>query len=214
MAFLKSSRGVTLVEIVIAVLLISVIFLGSTTVYVTALKFFNAVRDKSPQVYGFLAAETVVRKVAVASEAIVNDSGSSNGASTLDADGLNYVTGKQIKIRWDFTLADWTPLNTPSNTADDTWVKYKIIENPGGSGTYRLYTRKDASVTADVTTADEEVDTLLTLGANSVFRLSSPSGNAEGAATTVDVHLETVGGSSSQTVVIHTDTAVGGGAKR
>lgn len=200
---LRLQRGVTLIEILMAGLLLSVVFLATTSAYIAALKFFGSVRDKSGQIYGFMGVEHIARRVELANEIIVNNGGV-----------VNINAGKQIKMRWDYDALG-TPLNTPSNVADDTWVKHRFIENPGGSGVWKLYWRTDtaaAGPVADVTTADPQIEPQLTTNTNSTFTLTSPSGLAEGQRTVLTIVLEAVIG--PRTIPIRTDVNVGSKAKR
>lgn len=200
---LRGRAGVTLVEIMMAGLLLSVVFLGAASAYISALRFFNALREKSGQVYSFYAVEHIARRARQANQIIVNSGGAANAN-----------TGKHVKLRWDYSEAG-AALNTPDNTADDTWVKYAVLENP--TGTWRLYWRTDSAATGAVTdaaTTDPRLEESLLLQSGSVFNLASPSGPAEGRRVILDIHLETVTGTPPQTLTVDTDVMTGAYEKR
>jgi Tfp pilus assembly protein PilV len=201
---LRSSRGVTLIEVLMAGLLLSVVFLACASAYISTLKFFNALREKSGQLYAFIGMEHVARRAELANDVMVNDGGVANAE-----------TGRQLKMRWDYT-EDGAPKNTANTVSDDTWVKYRIIEEPSGSGTWRLFWRTDtaaAGAAADVATSDTQVESALTLGPASTFVLTSPSGNTEGRKTVLAITLESRVGNPPKTLTLNTDVLVGSKAK-
>jgi Tfp pilus assembly protein PilV len=206
---LRSSRGVTLVEILMAGLLLSVVFLACASAYITTLKFFNAVREKSGQLYTFIGMEHVARRVELANDILVNDGGVANAG-----------TGKQVKMRWDCAETG-AANNTANNVADDTWVKYRIIEDPSGSdpsgsGTWKLFWRTESAAggaATDVANSDPQVETALKLGSNSTFLLTSPSGNAVGQKTVLAITLESSVGEPPKTLTLSSDVLVGSKAK-
>lgn len=96
-------QGFTLVELLVAVLLLGLVLAGASSVYVAAHRFLagiinNHVRVITPS----LALETMARRARIANRAV------------LDA------VNNQIRLRID-------PARTPLNLADDVWVKYRFI---------------------------------------------------------------------------------------
>ncbi len=202
---LRGSRGLTLIEILIAGLLLSVVFLASASAYITTLKFFNAVREKSGQIYAFMGMEHITRRVELANDIMVNDGGTANAE-----------TGKQLKMRWDYNADGVLNGDTANDVSDDTWVKYRFIEEPVGSGTWRLFWRTDtaaAGSATDVANTDEQVETGLTLGASSTFALTSPSGNTQGQKTVLAVTLESNTGDPPKILTLQTNVLAGSKAK-
>lgn len=181
---LQDQPGHTLVEIVIASMLIGMVFLMVTSLYVSSLKFLNS-EVASPSVGSLLALETMARNVSLANEGIV------------DAGGL------QVKIRID--------ANDPATAtaADDKWVTYRFLDS--GSGV-RLRTRTvdpPNAVPADVTAADPEVVTGLTVLAGagqSGFQLINPT--AQGSSTVVQIQMVVSGGPNAEPSTFLTSAAV------
>jgi len=110
--FLRTQSGLTLVEILIATVLVSVI-LGSVAVsYATALKFFNTLPQKARSMAeANLAMEYVTRKIPLANQVVVSS------------------LRQQMSMRWDFRLVGTTFVanNTPADFSDDMWIKFAFI---------------------------------------------------------------------------------------
>ncbi len=176
--------GHTLLEIIMASMLIGMIFLLVASLYVSSLKFLRG-EVTSSSVSSLLALETMARDVSLASDGVV------------DPDGL------QVKIRID--------TNDPATAtaADDKWVSYRFLDS--GSG-FRLRTRTvnppNASP-ADVTASDSEVVTglaVLAAAGQSGFRIINPT--AQGAPTIVQIQLVVPGGANAEARTFLTSVAV------
>jgi hypothetical protein len=155
----KAESGLTLVELLLVSILISVVFLGFTTAYVTAMKLLLALKAGESQLYGFAALERIVRTVNMGNQVKIG--------TAVDAND-----GTQLKVRWDYTLNTFLPNGNPAigttfNTADDNWVKFRFI---GG----RLRWRNDAAETPDVSGSDPEVQDGLIIASGSFFTLPNP----------------------------------------
>ncbi|MCG3176030.1 MAG: hypothetical protein MOGMAGMI_00968 [Candidatus Omnitrophica bacterium] len=98
-----SRRGYTLVELMIAMVLLGLVMAGASGVYVAAQRFLNGMINNDVRVVTpSLALEAIIRRTKAANQ-IVFDAGNN-----------------QIKLRTD-------PNRTPENTADDVWFKYRVI---------------------------------------------------------------------------------------
>lgn len=181
---LTNQSGHTLVEIVIASMLIGVIFLLVTSLYVSALKFLKG-EVASTDVSSLLALETMARNVSRANDGIV------------DAGGL------QVKIRID--------PNDPATAtpADDQWVSYRFLDS--GSG-FRLRSRTvnpPNANPADVAASDPEVVRGLAVLAGpgqSGFQLVNPT--AQGASTVVQIRLVVPGAPNAEARTFLTSVSV------
>ena len=194
MAFrMKRSSGVTLIEVMIATLLLSVIFLGAAAFYVTALKFLNNVRENGSQVYGLAALEHIAAKAQI-----------SNAVAIEDA-------GQTLKVRWDASFANgfFTPRNTPSNYADDVWVKYKIIAL--GGGRFRLDWAVETTQVDSGGVAYQPLQPKFELVGGSSFALTNPT--VSGSATVLSIRLEGQRGVPAIPMTLRTDVALGALAK-
>lgn len=189
---MKNESGLTILEFLVAALLISVVFLASTTVYVGAVKFFSDLRQNADSIDSFILMENLTRKVTVANQVSVSDA------------------GKQLKIRWDWQLIGgvWTPNNTPDVTTDDTWVKYRFL---GASNDLRLRWRSDATETTDVTNPDPEVRPGVVARDACLFTLVNASGDGDPIA--VDVNLVTQTGTPPVIVTLTNRVLAGARSK-
>mgnify|MGYP000858220258 CR=1 FL=1 len=96
-------KGFTLVELLIAMVLLGMVMAGASSVYVAAQGFLNGIINNDVRVITpSLALEAVIRRAKTAN-LVVFDAGNN-----------------QIKLRVD-------PNRTPDNIADDVWVKYRVI---------------------------------------------------------------------------------------
>lgn len=146
--------GLTIMELLIAAALVSVVFLGSTVMFVSGYKAFRRMELKEKEINAFLAMEHMARRIGLGNEA------------TID------LGGGQIKVRWDYsdykTPLGSPPNGTPADFSDDTYLKYRFIGN-------RLRYRIDASFSGNVGASDPEVITGLDVHLSSSFVLDDPN---------------------------------------
>ena len=103
-------HGFTLMEILIALSLTSVVFLGSTSVYLTALKFLKNTQQSGVSVNKVATLEDISKRVSLGNSAFMTGGGN-----------------QQLNIRADYAVCSYNVLNTPANTADDNWWHYRVI---------------------------------------------------------------------------------------
>ncbi len=169
----------TLTELLIASILLSVVFLASTSLYITANRFLDDQEARWQQMDSIIAMEHMARRIVLGNEIVMDGS------------------GKWIKVRWDYG-ADYTAPNgidgTPETTADDNWLKYAITND-----SKLLWCVEAIEGVGAPCAGGLEVQTGLTVnqGASS-FSLTYPPGNPP----TLDIDLETTVG--TDTVVQHT----------
>jgi len=180
----------TLTELLIAGVLLSGVFVAAATVYISALRFMNSMRNNR-QLDIFMAMEHMTRKINLANQVIVLDA---VGAAVADG-----VAGKELKICMDYrpnlTDPNNAPLGTTAVTTDDRWVKYKFVRS---SQSLRWMNVVFASGTDgfDDRSSDEVVNRLQIDEARSTFtRLNS---------TTVRINLVAQAGNGN-TVTLNTD---------
>ncbi len=162
---LRLNKGVSLTELLLATILLSVIFLACISLYLSAMNFLKAQKDRWARIDSFLAMEHVARRIVLGNDILVNPA------------------QKWVKVRWDYQGDYNVPNRTPENFADDQWLKYGIIGNA-------LRWRVDATSAANVTAGDAEVQAGLFVDATaSFFLLNNPPGPA--GPPTVDVRLRT-----------------------
>lgn len=146
--------GISIMELLIAAALVSVIFLGATVMYVSSLSAFRHMDEKEQEINIFLAMEYLCRRIGLGNQVELKPDGS------------------QIKVRWDY--ADYqTPLGspangTPSDFSDDTFLKYRFINNA-------LRFRIDSTLAGDVLSSDPEVVEGLFFVGTSNFKLLDPN---------------------------------------
>ena len=103
MVKMKNQLGLTLIETLIAGLLLSGIFISVTSIYITVLKFIDS-EIKAANIDTLIAVETMTRKINLANNVLVNG-------------------GNQLKLEID----NGDPGTI--STADDVWVKFGILGN-------------------------------------------------------------------------------------
>ena len=164
-ARLRRENGVSLTELMIATILLSVVFLACISLYVSAMNFFKAQKDRWARIDSFLAMEHMTRRIVLGNDILLNPG------------------QKWVKVRWDYTGDYFTPNRTPNNYADDQWLKYGIVGNT-------LRWRVDATPDANVSGSDPEVQAGLFVDtAGSFFLLNNPGGPS--GPPTLDVRLRT-----------------------
>lgn len=103
MVILRSAKGMTLIETLIAGLLLSGIFIAVTSIYISTLKFIDS-EIKAANIDTLIAMETMTRKINLAYNVVV-------------------AGDKQLKVEID--------PNDPAtlSSADDVWIKFGIVAN-------------------------------------------------------------------------------------
>ena len=154
----KREQGLTLAELLIATFLMSVVFVGVTAAYISALKLFQKMQlnaggeDTISTNDQYIALEHVVRRARLANKVVLGESG--NPFDSLDLT----KTYQQVKFRLDYNPATLAPNNSPtgttSDTSDDQWVKYRFFQV---SGVWKLLWKTGTAEAGDVTASDPEV---------------------------------------------------------
>ncbi len=182
---IRGTSGHTLLEIVIASVLIGMIFVMITTLYATSLKFLRG-DMASNDLDTLLALETMARNASTSTDAVVD------------------MGGSQLKLRID--------TNNPSTATalDDQWVSYRFLRNGAAFELRNRTVLPPAAAPANVTAADREVVSgLPVLGGagQSGFQLLNPS-TPEGAPTVVQIMLVVSGTANSQPRTFLTSVAL------
>lgn len=168
---LRSRAGMTLLEILLTGMMMSVLFLGVTTAYVTVLKFLNTEKTAGGT-NTLLALEQISRDINVANDAIVDAGGS------------------EVMLRIDRNFP------STSQTTDDVWVIYRFIGNR-----LRWKTTAPGVVNpTSVSGANAELIPNLSVDNSSSFVLENPTNPlnlADG--TVVQINLNTQEGGRSET---------------
>lgn len=124
-------HGVTLTELLIAASLLSVIFVATTSVYISGLKMAKDATYQDTVTDGYLLLEHIARRSTLGLKPTITDSGAG------------------LKLQWD--RSDYENDNqTPAVLTDDTFIKYLLV---GGN----IRTQLDGTITANVTATSEEV---------------------------------------------------------
>jgi prepilin-type N-terminal cleavage/methylation domain-containing protein len=164
--------GFTLMELMIASILLAVVLLSCTSIYITANRFLDSQERRWQQLGSFLAMEHMARRIPLSNDIQVNS------------------VAQWIKVRWDYRADYSDPLNTPNiftGADEDRWLKYGIICIAPSD--CRLRWRVDTTAAADVSAADAEVEANLVVdGAGSSFVLTGPLGGPP----TLDIRLRTI----------------------
>ncbi len=127
-ARIKKNRGVTLVELLVATSLMSVVILGATNLYLSGERNLAQLGERTLRIPAYFAVEIIARRIALANSVRVFDlSGNELGLNE---------EAPQLKVRWDFTeeynVPNGTgtpPTGTPETTLDDTWTKFGFVNN-------------------------------------------------------------------------------------
>lgn len=189
----KEIRGLTIVELLMVVVLLEGIFLIMTSAYLGGLKYWNNLYTQPGRVESYAAIEEMARRIGLANSIV------------LSADG------KELKLRWDYTLNTWQPNGTSgtSSYADDTWIIYRFMNN----SLYKLAAGPQASEPAGITAVNQAgvtpVQSGLSAGNASGFTLVNPAGEAD--PTTVRIVLAAT--ISGKPVTIQTSSMIGAKAK-
>ena len=149
------NSGYTLIELIIATLLVMVIFIASTALYVTGVKFFNSMSGANSNLDAFYAIEPMTRHINIGNFAV--------------------VTGNDLSIRADYAPDGVTCRNTPNNFLDDTWFKYRFIGNRLRYRTDLVNAATPNNPGAPVNGADPEVVAGLVINNTAAFSMQNPS---------------------------------------
>ncbi len=190
MAGLRKDQGFTIIELLIASVLLGVIMMSAISIYVAAQRFFNDLLDSNARTSSAVAMETILRKAQI--------------ANTIVFDGPN----SQIKLRLDVTAAS-VPNRTPGVFTDDNWFKYRIVAN--GLRWRTDTVAADPTGAVDVTGSDPELEANLVLRPGSAFNVVNPS--AAGTDTVLNVTFVTQAGTPPVDTTLTTSAAVGAMAK-
>ena len=139
----RISRGLTLIEMIISLLLSSLAILAVAAVYVSAMHFFQALYIENSQVAPLYAVEEITRTISRANRIIVSGD------------------GYQLKLRLDAN-------DTVTDYSDDSWVSFGLVAEVSGGGvtSYRMRRFDDAiksdlsnlnTPSRDVVGADPEI---------------------------------------------------------
>ena len=120
----RRRAGFTLMELLIVLALFSFVLLGSTGVYISALKFFDALGIQESQVAPLYAVEHITRNLAYANLIVCDDA----------LGGEDIPGWRTLKLRLDSK-------GTAFNYADDEWTVYTLFGSHTGPYTLRYQER-------------------------------------------------------------------------
>ena len=197
--FFLTERGFTLMELLVALLLVSFVFLAGISVYTTSFKFLRTAQNTDVTKLPVVSLEAVAKRISV------------GNLATADFPGP--LTGSQLNVRADFqavagACGTFVPLNTPNNTADDGWWHFKFNNGPGNPALRTICDNTPGTNVPGGMPAAVLIDNV-SLAASS-FTLSNPSFPA-GIPTVVRIHVLTTVAPVSE---LDTDVAVGAMPKR
>ena len=119
---MKNKKGLTLIELLMAISLMSVVMIAGTSLYSTAAKFLGNVSDAQQPAKLLALNEMIVKDVKKANYLLALHGGS-DASNTIWSAGTIYM-------RQDFA-ADGSALNTPDDASDDTHVMYTMTMGAG-----------------------------------------------------------------------------------
>ncbi len=133
-------------ELLIASVLLGVIYMGISSVYISAQRFTKDASARQYRLEAALAMETMERQMI-----------SGRAVAIEVTPGVGTYAGCQIKVQIDTTPTD-------ANDNNFQWLKYRFLNNT-------LRTRTDAAQAGDVGAADTEVSPslMIVMGATSSF---------------------------------------------
>ena len=192
-----ASAGITLTELMISLLLVSVVFLAATTLQTSSVKFLRSRQTMDVATRPEIGVEQMVKMIQVANLVLVDEA------------------NREIDLRVDYDLCSSTRVVPTATTADDNWWHYRFVA--GG-----LYTLCDGVQGTNLDGAGEtlvipNLDTATAVPAwppgtgsgGSGFRAGNPSAN--GVPTLVYIHVNSL---ANPTQEINTEARVGGMTKR
>lgn len=174
---LRSVRGLTLLELMIAGTLLAVIFVAVTALQISSLGFLKG-QMNAPDVNAAIAFEQMVRDVKRA-----NDIAVSNG-------------GQQLKLKVDTS----TPAD--ATLTGDRWIVYGFVSQKLHTKVYTTDATGPASSAPNVTSSDSEVLSGLTVDPTSSFTLMDPTSTG----TSIQVKINFVVQAGGKTVSFVTTT--------
>lgn len=184
---LRRRGGFTLTELLITLVLVTVVFLGASSLYTTGLKFLRARQNIDVSTSPGIVLEQIVKKAAVA-----------NSVSLTQAN-------TQLNLRIDYDLCSDTRAVPTSTTADDNWWHYRLVNN-------QLLFLCDAAAGSTLTAVGNPPNTIALMSnvdtTASTFQIINPS--ASGTATVLSAHLV----SSSPAQAVDTEVSLGAMPKR
>ena len=149
-------------ELLVAVILISLVFIGSTAVYISGLKFLRLAQQNDVSTSPVIAVEDITQKISFA-----NDAALAGGQLTIRAD---YPTCS------DFSVAN---VNSAANTADDRFWHYGFVNGA-------LRSVCDAAAGTVVGAGSPILVSNVNIAASN-FQINNPSG--AGVPTVVRLHV-------------------------
>ena len=188
--FFCNVTGVTLVEMMIASVLISVIFLAGISIYASTLKMLSSSRTSGKNLPTVVYVEDVAKKIEAANDITrgtntadrtAGDSDQINLRVNQDCSGVSVSTPSSAGVYWHYRFLSGA-LRYKCDSAAAT--------NPGGGGNIAI-------------------DNLNVGGGGSLFSLINPSGSGD--PTVVKIHIVTSGATPQTT---ETQVSAGSKAKR
>lgn len=182
---LRNDQGLTLMEILIAVVLVSLVFTAAISLYTSGIKQLKARQAVDVTTSPDIFLEQVAKKISIASAA-------------------NMAPATQLNIRVDQDCAG-AALATPSNTTDDNWWHFR----PAGTELLAFCDNVPGTVLTSIgnpvgtTSLISNLDT-----ATSNFAIINPS--ATGNPTVISMHIV----STNPIMTVDTEAALGASPKR
>ena len=179
-----NTHGFTLFELLVGMVLLGVVFAGSTSVYLSSLKFMKTAQSTDVSTMPAVSVEGISKVISLG-----NDASLSQGNTQLDV-RADYPAGSDFNT---------TLNNTPANTGDDGYWHYRFINNS------LVWLSNNAAATA-LTAADTVLIPSVNT-ASSTFQITNPS--ASGGATVVSIHVVT----NAPVATLDTNVALGAKSK-
>ena len=107
---MMDDRGFTLMELLIAGVMISLVMIAAFSLYSSGLRLFVQARTYDVTAIPEVAVEDLVRKI--------------NSANFADINPAN-----QLNLRVDYAACNPASVPTPANTADDSWWHYRFLNS-------------------------------------------------------------------------------------
>jgi prepilin-type N-terminal cleavage/methylation domain-containing protein len=186
-----NKKGFTLFELLIGLVMISMVFAGSISLYLSSLKFLKRSQATDVTTNPAVSVENLTTPIGLANEAWVN------GIAGPAGPGLTLDLRADYPVCGDFTA----PIpNSAANFADDNYWHYGFV----GTG---LYTICDSNPNTVVTAVGSTLLIPNVDVASSTFEIVNPSGS--GASTVVAIHLVT----TTPAATLETNVVLSGRAK-
>ena len=189
---LRPAAGFSIVEVLIAVVLLAMVFVGAISIYVSGLKFLGGLTATSSQLEPVINVDEMSKRIQLAN------------------DGAVELSGAQLLLRgdYDWSSGGWNSRGTPGDFTDDSCTRYRFL------GT-ELHLRSEAAAggvcsSFAVTGSDTLLISNLRSGSSS-FTAVNPSGQGNPTVYAIDVVQLFPGGGTSE---IKTAAALGAKTKR